>query len=137
MADVRRDRDEVSLGQLFTSASQDFSKLLRSEVELAKAELRQDARNAATGAGLFGVAAVLLLLAAVLGSIAAVYGLSALGVTRGWSFLIVMGIYVLLALILALVGARKVKRVRPPERTIRTTKESVAMLKSQARPGGG
>lgn len=137
MADAQHGRDEPSLGQLFASASHDLSALIRSEVELAKAEVRQDVRSATAGAGMFGAAALLGVLAVVLGSIAAVYGIHALGITLGWSFLIVTGGYLLLALVLALVGARMVKRVRPPERTIRTTKGNVALLKSSRNARGG
>jgi hypothetical protein len=130
MAEARQDTAEASLGQLFASASRDFSTLIRSEVELAKAEVRQDVRNAAAGAAMFGAAGVFGALAVVVGSVAAAHGIHALGVTLGWSYLIVTGAYLFVALLLVLVGVRSVRRVKPPERTIRTTKDNVALLRS-------
>jgi protein-S-isoprenylcysteine O-methyltransferase Ste14 len=130
MADAQRTRDEASLGQLFAAASQDFSALIRAEVELARAEIKQDVRRAATGGGMFGAAGVFAAVAVILGSVAAVYGVHALGLTLGWSYLVVTGVYLLVAMVLALIGVRSMKKIRPPERTIRTTKENVAMLRN-------
>lgn len=121
-------RDEPTLGQLVASASRDLSLLIRSEIELAKSEVRVDLRNAAKGGAMFGVAASLGLLALILLSIAAAYGLTALGLHPGWAFLIVAGVYLVVAAILALIGVRAVKKVGPPERTIRTARESVAAI---------
>jgi hypothetical protein len=56
MANDQRINDEQSLGQLFASASHDLSALVRSEVELAKAEIRKDVTRAATGGAMFAVA---------------------------------------------------------------------------------
>jgi hypothetical protein len=128
--------DEPTLGQLVASASRDLSLLVRSEIELAKAELRVDARNAIKGGGMFGAAAFLGLLAVILLSIAAAYGLTALGLHPGFAFLIIAAAYLLVAGILALIGQRAVKKVGPPKRTIRTTKESVAALTSRRSSGG-
>ncbi len=125
--------DTQSLGQLVAAASRDLSALIRSEIELAKAEMRQDVRYAARGGVLLGVAALVALLALVLLSVAAVHGISALGLGLGWSYLILGGGYVVVAAVLALVGARAVKRVRPPERTIRTAKDNFAMLRNHRR----
>jgi TRAP-type C4-dicarboxylate transport system permease small subunit len=132
MAGAQREGVEASLGQLIASASRDFSALIRSEVELAKAEIRQEAQRAATGAAMFVAAGFFVLLAVVLLSIAAAYGLHALGVPLGWAFLIVTGFYLLIALILVLVGRRLVRRIGPPARTIRTTKDNVALLKGSS-----
>ncbi len=121
-------KDEPTLGQLVASASRDLSLLIRSEIELAKTEVRVDARNAAKGGAMFGGAAFLGLLAVILLSIAAAYGLTALGLHAGFAFLIVAGVYLLIAGILALVGVRAVKKVGPPKRTIRTARESVAAI---------
>jgi hypothetical protein len=126
---------EPTLGQLVASASRDLSLLVRSEIELAKAELRVDVRNAIKGGGMFGAAAFLSLLAVILLSIAAAYGLTALGLHPGFAFLIVAAAYLLIAGILALIGRRAVKKVGPPKRTIRTTKESVAAITSRRSAG--
>jgi len=126
--------DEPTLGQLVASASRDLSLLIRSEIELAKSEVRVDVRHAAMGGAMFGAAAFLGLLAVILLSIAAAYGLTAAGLHAAFAFLIIAGTYLLVAGILALVGVRAVKKVGPPERTLRTAKESVAAITNR-RPG--
>src|SRR5262249_20731839 len=121
MVDAGTDR---SLGELFASATKDLSTLVRSEVELAKLELREDIQRLAAGGGMSAAAAFLAVVASLLLSFAAVYGLHALGIGLGWSFLIVTGAYLLIALILILVGRHQINRVGPPQRAIDTTKET-------------
>lgn len=124
------DPQEETLGTLFAAASRDLSTLVRSEIELAKAEFRSQAKNGAMGGAMFGAAAFLGVLAIILLSVAAAYGLVALGLHPGWAFLIVAGFYLLVAGILAMVGKQAVGKVGPPERTIRTSKDTAAFLKS-------
>ena len=121
---------DETLGTLFATASRDLSALVRSEIELAKTELRQEVKNGATGGAMFGAAAFLSLLAIVLLSIAFAEGLIELGVMRWLAFLIVTVVYLLVAGVLVLVGKRAVSKVGPPERTIRTSKETAAFLKN-------
>lgn len=120
---------EPTLGRLFADATRDLSTLVRDEVALAKTELSDDVKAAARGSGMFAAAAVLGLLALVMLSFALAYALFGLGLPRGWSFLIVGLLYVLIAGALAFVGLRQVKKVKAPERTIETTKQTVAVLK--------
>ena len=127
----RRDSSgEETLGALIATASRDLSALVRSEIELAKAELRVDVKNGATGGAMFGAAAFLGVLVVILLSIAAAYGLVALGLHPGLAFLAVALFYLLVAGVLVLVGKRTVSKVGPPERTIRTSKDTAAFLKS-------
>lgn len=129
------DSTEQTLGALFVNASRDLSALVRSEIELAKAEIRVDVKNGATGGAMFGAAGFLGLLAVVLLSIAAAYGLVALGLHPGWAFLIVAGAYLLVAALLVLVGKSAISKVGPPERTIRTSKDTATFLKSPRSDG--
>lgn len=121
--------EERTLGQLVAQASDDLSSLVRAEIALAKAELREDARNAALGAGLFGGAGYLGLLATVTLVITVAYGLVAAGLQPWLAFLIVSVALLLIAGILVLVGRSRLRRLAPPERTIRTTKEAIAAVK--------
>ena len=73
-----QNEDEPTVGQLVANASRDLSSLVRSELELAKTELKKTAVAAGTGAGMFGAAAFLALLAIILLSIAAAYGVTVL-----------------------------------------------------------
>jgi hypothetical protein len=120
---------EQTLGALFADASRDLSKLVHDEIELAKAEIRRDVKNGAAGGAMFGAAGFVAVLAVILLSIAAAYGLVALGLHPGWAFLIVAAVYLLVAVVLVLVGKKTVSKVGPPTRTIRTSKETAAFLK--------
>ena len=126
---MSQQQPQQTLGQLFAEASRDLSTVVHDEIELAKAEIRQDVKNGVTGGAMFGAAAFVAVLAVILLSIAAAYGLVALGLHPGWAFLIVAGVYLLAAVLFALMGKRAVAKVGPPQRTIRTSKETAAFLK--------
>jgi hypothetical protein len=121
---------EESLGTLFASASRDLSTLVHSEIELAKAEIKFDVKNAAMGGAMFGAAAFVGVLALILLLISAAYGLVAAGLDASIAFLIVAAVLLVVAGVLALVGKKAVGKVGPPERTIRTGKDTAAFLKS-------
>jgi hypothetical protein len=121
---------EPTVGQLVANASKDLSNLVRSELELAKTELKQTAKTAGTGAGMFGAAGFLALLAIILLSIAAAYGLTAAGLHPAWAFLIVAAVYLLIGAVLALLGKRTLGNAKGPQRAIETSKESVEALKA-------
>ncbi len=123
------DSPERTLGQLVADASHDLSSIVRSEVALAKAELKADVVAAAVGAAMFAVAGVVAFLALILLLIAAAYGLVAAGLSPWLAFLVVAGVLLLITLVLALVGKSQIGRAGPPERTLRTTRETVATLK--------
>jgi hypothetical protein len=126
---MSQQQPQQSLGQLFAEASRDLSALVHDEIELAKAEIRRDVKNGVTGGAMFGAAAFVAVLAVILLSIAAAYGLVAAGLHPGWAFLIVAGVYLLAAALFAVMGKRAVSKVGPPQRTIRTSKETAAFLK--------
>ena len=121
---------EETLGMLFANASRDLSTLVHSEIELAKAEIRLDVKNAAKGGAMFGAAGFLGLLSLVLLSITIALFIAWLGLDAWLAFLIVTVFYLLVAGVLALVGKKAVSKVGPPERTMRTSKDTVAFLKS-------
>ena len=122
--------DGPTVGQLVANASKELSSLVRSEVELAKTELKKTAIAAGTGAGMFAAAAFLALLAVILLSIAAAYGLTAAGLHPAIAFLIVAGAYLLIGGVLVFIGMRALKSAKGPERTIETSKQSVEALKA-------
>jgi hypothetical protein len=124
---------ERSVGQLFAAATADLSTLVHDEIALAKAEIRQDVKRGVSG-GVSGIVAGVVLLAAIpVGSIAAALGVHALGITLGWSFAIITGAYVLLAIILGLLAWRSFKKIEPPRRTIEGAQATADVLKN-ARP---
>lgn len=122
--------DDPTIGKLVTDASRDISTLLSKEIQLAKSELKFSIKTGGIGAALFAVAAFLLLIALVLLSITVAYFINwgGDGLALHWSFLIVTGFYVLVAVLLALVGFRKVKKVKGPERAIHQAQETKLAL---------
>jgi hypothetical protein len=119
---------EPTVGQLVVQAQREFAAVVRGEVELAKAELRDSATAAGTGVGLFGAAGFLGVVAFILLSIAAAYCLVAAGLHPALAFLVVAGVYILLALVLALVGRSQLRKVSPPERTMASLADTKAAL---------
>lgn len=103
--------------------------MLRGEIELAKLEVTASVKNAGTGLVMFAIAAVLLVFSLIFGLIALAEGLVAAHLWRWAAYLIVFGALVLLAVIAALLGVGKVKRVKAPTETIATTKDSVTAVK--------
>lgn len=122
---------ERTIGQLVADATSDVSELVRHEIALAKTELKQDFTKGGMGAGLLGAAAFFGVVAFILLCFAGVYGLVAAGLPEWLSFLIVFGVLIVIAGVLALVGRSLLQKIGPPERAIATTKETVAVLKGQ------
>jgi uncharacterized membrane protein YqjE len=120
---------EASIGTLVKDATSALSTVLRGEIELAKIELKSSFKNLGTGVVGFAIAVVLLLLALPIALIALAEGLVAAHIWRWAAYLIVFGLMLVIAALSALMGWRKVKRVRPPRRTIDTTKSTVAALR--------
>ena len=124
-------RDEESLGDLFSRLTADLSKLVRDEVELARVEINEAVQSARTAGISIGAAGVLGLMAFVLLSFAAAWGLAEV-VATGVAFLIVGGAYGLVALVLLAVARRRLNTAKPvPEQTVETLKEDVAWAKQQ------
>jgi hypothetical protein len=119
---------EPTIGKLVVDASRDVSDLIKSEIALAKSELRISVKAGGVGLGLFAAAAFLVVLAVIMISIAFAYFLNMTGLDLAWCFLIVFGAYLLLAALLGAVGVRMVKKVKAPERAIEQAKENKALL---------
>ena len=122
---------DPTIGRLVTDASRDISTLISQEIQLAKSELQVSIKNGGTGLGLFAAAAFFGVMSLIMLSVAIAYLINwnDHGLSLHWAFLIVFGFYLLLAGILALVGLRKVKRVKGPERAIHQAQETAAVLK--------
>ncbi|MFT4298781.1 MAG: phage holin family protein [Aeromicrobium sp.] len=126
--------DEPTIGRLVADASRDLSSLVQHEIALAKAEMRFSVKAGVLGSLLFLVAGFLGLLIIILLSFAFAYFLTMTGLHAAWAFLIVSGVYALLAVVLVLVGVSRLKKIKAPEKTIATASQIPAALKGQ-RPG--
>nr|WSX50631.1 phage holin family protein [Streptomyces sp. NBC_00974] len=119
---------ERTLGQLVASATAEMSALVHDEIALAKAEIRQDAKRAAVGGTAITIAGVFALFALPVLSFAAAYGIHNLGLGLAWSFLIVGVAFLLLAGLLALLAVKKFKKIKPPEKSIASVKQTAALV---------
>jgi hypothetical protein len=121
------------LSALVSSATKDVSALMRDEIALAKAEVRRDVKQAATGSGLFAAAGVLAVFALVMLSFAAAYGIHNLGLGLAWSWLIVAGAYLLIGALCGGIGMLRLRGIHGVDATKRTANKSIAVLKRTVR----
>jgi hypothetical protein len=127
---------EASLGELVSTATRDLSLLVQQEIALAKAEAKQTAVSAGLGAAFLGMAGALSALGAIALTIGGAEALDSIGLTRGWAFTVVAAVLLGLAGLLALFGASRLKRIKPPERTLQTVKDDVAWIKHPTKSPG-
>jgi uncharacterized membrane protein YqjE len=128
------DLRERSIGELLKRLSEETTRLVHQELELAKAELTEKGRQAGAGAGLFGTAGAIGLLAAA--ALTACFILVLDAVMPAWlAALLVAVVYGVIAAVLALRGRDRVKQATPlvPQQTIETVKEDVQWAKNQTR----
>ena len=126
--------DDPTIGRLVADASRDISSLVSKEIALAKSELKVSVKAGGTGIGLFLGAAFILVLAIIMLSVAFAYLIhwNGDGLDLQWAFLIVFGVYLLVAGLLGYLGIRSVKKVRGPERAIQQGREIPRALKGKA-----
>jgi uncharacterized membrane protein YqjE len=123
-----------STGDLVKQLSEQTTTLVRKEIELAKAELSEKGKVAGQGAGMFGGAAVvgLLALATLTTTILALLDKA---MDLWIAALLVTLAYGAIAGVMAISGRDRVKQGMPPapEQTVETVKEDVQWARSQAK----
>jgi uncharacterized membrane protein YqjE len=124
------DPRERPIGELVKELSQQTSTLVRKEIELAQAELRQKGKIASKGAGMLGGAALAGLLA--LGALtAALVALLDQAMPTWVAALIVMALWAIVALVLAKAGQKSLQRATPPApQTVETVREDIQWAKN-------
>jgi hypothetical protein len=123
------DQQEPTIGKLGVDAFDDVGTLVRHMIELARSELRVSVRAGGMAIVLFLLAGFISLLAIIMVSIAIAFFIHMAGLDLAWCFLIVFGAYLLLAALLGLIGYRKVRKVKAPERTLAEMQETPRALK--------
>jgi uncharacterized membrane protein YqjE len=121
---------EEPVGALVSDLTSDMSRLVRDELQLAKAELKDKGREAGVGIGLFGGAGTVVLYG--LGALiaAAICGLAV--VVPAWlAALIVAVVLFAVAAVAALLGKRHVSQATPPipQRAVEGVHEDLEALK--------
>ncbi|KRE70323.1 MULTISPECIES: phage holin family protein [unclassified Arthrobacter] len=120
--------DNTSLGDLLGDVTRDLSTLMRQEVELAKAELKESASKAGRGGGMLAGAGVAGHFVLLFLSIALWIALGEL-MGLGWSAVVVSVIWGIIAAVLASVGRRELKTVKGMPQTAETLQEIPPTLK--------
>jgi uncharacterized membrane protein YqjE len=124
------DSRDRPIGELVKELSSQTSRLVRQEIELARAELQQKGKLAGKGAAMLGGAAIAALLA--LGALTA--GLIALldrEMATWVAALIVMAPWAVVALVLAKAGQKSLQKATPPAaQTVETVKEDIQWAKN-------
>lgn len=119
-----------SVGELLGDVTSDLSTLLRQEVDLAKAELRESTVHAKAAGGMLAGAWVSANLALTFLSLAAWWGLGDLLDSLGWSALIVGLVWATVAAVLASRGRSRLRRATPAvPQTLDTAKDIPDALK--------
>ncbi|MFI5926113.1 phage holin family protein [Micromonospora sp. NPDC051543] len=123
MSAPEKERTQASVGDLLGDVTRDLSTLVRKEVELAKAELREEVSQAGKAGGMFGGAGLAGFLAVLFLSYAAWWGLSNV-MDQGWAALIVAVVWAAVAGGLFLNARTQLKRAREVlPRTKQTARE--------------
>jgi uncharacterized membrane protein YqjE len=125
---------EQSIGALVRDVTTHVSVLVRSEVELAKAEVTKEVKRGVQGSVFFIIALVILLFSLFFFFFALAELLIDLGLYASAAFGIVFGIMLVMAAMAGLLGYLRVRKIRKPERTIESLKDSAALLSARGRP---
>lgn len=127
LVDPHAPKPDPSIGDLVKDATSQVSTLVRAEVELARAEITRDVKKGLTGSIFFILALVVLFYSTFF----FFFFLSSLldqWLVTWAANLIVFGLMVLTTLVLAFFGYLKVRRIRGPQQTIESVKETRAAL---------
>jgi hypothetical protein len=129
--DLRQDdlRDRP-IGELLKQLADETTTLVRQELDLAKAEMREKAGKAGPGFGMWGAAGALGLLAA--GALTAFLILALDGVMPNWLAALIVGlVYAAIAAVLYVDGKHRVEEAGSPvpQKTIESVKEDVQWAK--------
>lgn len=130
--DPRVETQDPTLGALVHDLSEQTSRLVRSEVELAKAELAEKGKNAGVGIGLFSAAGLLAFFGAAVLITTVILALAL--VLPGWASALIVAVLLFAAAgVAALMGKNKVAEATPPkpERARENVPKDIATIKGE------
>jgi hypothetical protein len=129
-------RPDDSTADLLKDLSEQTTRLVRQELELAKAEVSAKGKQVGIGAGMLGGAGLLGLYAVGALTAAAIAALS-LSLATWLAALIVAVIWAAAAGVAALIGKKKVRQAMPPvpQDSVDSVKEDVRWTKRRAQQG--
>jgi hypothetical protein len=130
---AREDLKDRPTAELVKDMSELVPRLVRQELDLARAELTQKGKRAGAGAGLLGGSGVVAWFAAAVLVAAAVLGLAE--VMPAWAAALIVGaVLLVIAGVLGLLGRSQVRKALPPipREAVASTKDDVRALKESA-----
>ena len=114
---------DPSIGDLLSEISSDVSQLVRNEIELAKAEIKQESTKAGKAIGMLGGAGYASHLVVLLGSLTVIFALANV-MDIAWAALIVTVVWAVVAAVLYTTGRKRLRTVNlKPEQTVESLKE--------------
>jgi predicted butyrate kinase (DUF1464 family) len=126
-------KQDSSVPELLSEVTSDVQTLFRQEIELAKAEIREEATKAGKAAGMFGGAGFAGYMVAVFLSLAAMFALANV-MDTGWAALLVTGVWAAIGGVLFALGRSRMRSVSPkPEQTVQTLKEDAQWARHPTR----
>jgi uncharacterized membrane protein YqjE len=127
VSDTEPKEPGTSLAELMGRLGDDVSSLVTTQLEIAKAEMKQEATQGAKSAGLLGGGAVAGYIAVLLLSFALAWGIND-AVENAWAGFLVVGVlWGVAAAVLAATGKKKLDEVRGPQATTAELKADRAL----------
>lgn len=120
---------DASMGELMAKMSEQTSRLVRAELQLAKLEMTEKGKRAGKGAGLFGGSALLAFFGVACLVTTAILALA--GALSGWLAALIVGIVLfVVAGIAAMLGRKQMRQATPPmpQETVENVKQDVQTL---------
>jgi len=125
----RPDVENASVGELLGNVTRDLTTLLRQEIELAKVEIKVEAKKAGKATGMLGGAGLAGYMVLLFLSFALWWGLANV-MDQGWAALLVAVLWAVIGGVLYAVGRGRLRELNPtPERTVETMKQVPQALK--------
>jgi hypothetical protein len=126
-----QDAGQVPIGQLMSDIADDLSRLVRSELALAKVETKQEIAKAGKAGAALGGAAMAGWMTVLFASLALTYALGAV-MPLGWAALIVAVLWGGAAAALFAMGRQRIRQINfVPDQTVETVKEDVRWIQNR------
>ncbi|MGA5411185.1 phage holin family protein [Streptomyces lavendulocolor] len=115
--------EDTSIGDLISDISTDLSQLVRDEIELAKAEIKEESTKAGKAMGMLGGAGYAGHLVLLLGSFTVIFALANV-MDIAWAALIVTAVWAVVGAVFYTTGRKRLRTVNlKPEQTMENLKE--------------
>ena len=126
---------EQSIGTLVKEATAHVSTLVRAEVELARAEVTAEVKKGLQGS-IFFIVALVIALFSLFYLFFTIAEVLAIWLPRSAAFGITFALMIVVAGLFGLLGYLRVRKIRKPERTISSLKDSAQVLSQRGRGAG-